>query len=263
MRNKHGGRKVKRTIGLFKFTLIELLVVIAIIAILASLLLPALSRAREFAKSSLCISNLGQVSKAALMYGMDYNEYLTYFGSINGSEVFWPLFLVTDNTKAYSGNYIPYNVMNCPMKPGVPANEKYEYGVYGMYFLTWDTDYTTANAGQGKRGLLGEITVTANSSKFYMLGKIRQPGSTMLFSDSRSNDSTTAGRLGKACVKVTPTSIYGATGKYGIHTQHVNVANLALADGHVESFTARDMRSIPTLAIKATITANGSELIIP
>ena len=67
-----GNRRSKRS----GFTLIELLVVIAVIGILASLLLPALARAKENARTVVCIGNLKQMNLGAWMYAEDHNDWL-------------------------------------------------------------------------------------------------------------------------------------------------------------------------------------------
>jgi len=92
-----------------RFTLIELLVVIAIIAILASLLLPALSQAREKARNTTCMNNLKQIGTSNMMYADES-------GGVYPAPTGWDLSLwpyLTGSDRGGTNNYT--KLLQCPI----------------------------------------------------------------------------------------------------------------------------------------------------
>ena len=106
-----------------KFTLIELLVVIAVIGILASLLLPSLSKARVKAYASLSISNMKQIGNAFMIYAADEDGNLPPSRYPSGSKAAWP-----EHVKAIMNLEDTHNVLSHP-GVGFPSNVQRTYGI--------------------------------------------------------------------------------------------------------------------------------------
>ena len=195
-----------------KFTLVELLVVIAIIAVLASMLLPALNKARERSKATACTNNLRQVFLTQAIYAEDHKGWMTPART----EPNWDSWLYF----AVRGKYLekprdgsrPF--LMCPSLAAGWTNGWW-HGLYGGIY--------GINRGKDPDSPASYMNGTGEYRWCQRLTAFRNPSRRDIFADSRYN------------------STYGlydhngesdSWGKWWVQVRHVGKSSMLFADGH-------------------------------
>jgi prepilin-type N-terminal cleavage/methylation domain-containing protein/prepilin-type processing-associated H-X9-DG protein len=206
------------------FTLIELLVVVAIIAVLIAMLMPALGQARKSAQKAVCLSNLNQLGLAETMYANDYNGLIV---SYHVSRI-WYDYLLFGNPGAATSPYRYLkntHVLVCPtvapfkfnFDNGPVFNDSNYWQNYPLRFYTYGMHY----------GNDADVGMVQSGHEFLKIEKVENPTSYPVIADTFCSLWKTQGYLFQ--------SKWNIWGIDGVYRGHGGLADVLMADGHVES----------------------------
>ncbi|MBN2640621.1 MAG: prepilin-type N-terminal cleavage/methylation domain-containing protein [Victivallales bacterium] len=210
----------------YEFTLVELLVVVAVIAVLAGMLLPSLSRARDVAKSINCISNLSQFGKASAMYIDDFDGWaVTGYGNALGRH-WYRVF-----NELYTRKQALYH---CPAERYFAFSPQ---GVsYGINILTFGETVSNGKNVIPQKAIA--ISRFGRDSRLIMF--IDTPP--VYAGSSTIRNSSGNPTLWESTTKIAP--LFSTSGDwYPAYARHYNNANVLMFDGHAETLSYKVFRT--------------------